>query len=255
MAQGRETAPAREETVSAMGPRARESGRGDSVSARWGTGEPADPWGKPGCRRVQWRFAAGGPVPGDRVGAKEREEAGEPKGGSNFTKGDWEGADHGGVAELRGGSRCRRGLGGDSGHGSGVPSLRCCSDAAVPSELLAEQLEGGGGEGAHWSGWRGGGAGAIELGEGEKSDRGRCRAWRSSGRPFYRRSRGGEQRCQVDASEVPRDGVNGAQRRRRDRTAGRCRARTRPQQARTKRCQTPLRGEYRQGGEEDGGRR
>jgi hypothetical protein len=34
----------------------------------------------------------------------------------------------------------------------------------------------------------------------------------------------------VDASEVHSDGVNAAQRRRRDRTAGRCHARTRPQQ-------------------------
>jgi hypothetical protein len=36
---------------------------------------------------------------------------------------------------------------------------------------------------------------------------------------------------------VHSDGVNGAQQRRRNRSAGRCRARTRPQRARTKRRQ------------------
>jgi hypothetical protein len=102
-AQGRETAPAREETASATDPHARESGRGDGVSARRGRGEPADPWGKPGRQRVQRRFAAGGPVPRDRAGAKEREEVGEPNGGSNFARGDWEGADH-----RRGGGAPRR---------------------------------------------------------------------------------------------------------------------------------------------------
>jgi hypothetical protein len=34
---------------------------------------------------------------------------------------------------------------------------------------LLNNQRGGGGEGAHWSGGRGGGAGAVELGEGEKS--------------------------------------------------------------------------------------
>jgi hypothetical protein len=48
-------------------------------------------------------------------------------------------------------------------------------------------------------------------------------------------------------------GVNSAQRRRQDRSAGRCRARTRPQQARTKQCRTSLCGECRRGGGEDGG--
>jgi hypothetical protein len=46
---------------------------------------------------------------------------------------------------------------------------------------------------------------------------------------------------------VHSDRVNGAQRRRRDRSVGRCHARTRPQQARTKRCRTSLCGECRRG--------
>jgi hypothetical protein len=46
---------------------------------------------------------------------------------------------------------------------------------------------------------------------------------------------------------VHNNGVNGAQRRRWDRSAGRCHARTRPQQARTKMCRTSLCGECRQG--------
>jgi hypothetical protein len=106
-AQGRETAWAREEMVSVTGPRARESGRGDGVSDRRGRGEPADPRGKPGRRRVQRRFTAGDPVSGDWAGAIARGEAGELKGGSNFARGDREGDDHGGVAELRGGSHRR----------------------------------------------------------------------------------------------------------------------------------------------------
>jgi hypothetical protein len=89
------------------GPRARESGRGDGVSGRRGRGESANPRGKTGRRRVQRRLSAGGPVPRDRAGAIAREEAGELKGGSYFARCDWEGAGHGGVAELRGGSRRR----------------------------------------------------------------------------------------------------------------------------------------------------
>jgi hypothetical protein len=98
---------AREDDVMVTGPRARESGRGDGVSGRRGRGEPADPRGKPGRRRVQRRFTAGDPVPVDRAGAKAQEEAGELKGGSNFARDDWEGANHDGVVELRGGSRRR----------------------------------------------------------------------------------------------------------------------------------------------------
>jgi hypothetical protein len=97
----------REDDIVVMGPRARESGRGDDVSGRRGRGKPAAPRGKPGRWRVQQRFTAGDPVPGVRAGAKAREEAGELKGGSNFARGDWEGADHGGVAELHGGSHRR----------------------------------------------------------------------------------------------------------------------------------------------------
>jgi hypothetical protein len=76
--------------------------------------------------------------------------------------------------------------------------FRVCGDVVKLLSLVNCSLNnqrGGGGEGAHQSGGRGGGAGAVELGEGEKSGRGRCRAWRSSGRPFYRRPRGGEHRC------------------------------------------------------------
>jgi hypothetical protein len=78
---------------------------GDGVSGQRGRGEPADPRGKPGRRRVQRRFAAGHLVSGDWTGAIARGEAGKLKGGSNFARGDWEGVDRGEVAELRGGSR------------------------------------------------------------------------------------------------------------------------------------------------------
>jgi hypothetical protein len=50
----RDGAGAREDGVVVMGPHARESRRGDGVSDRRGRGEPADPRGKPGRRRVQW---------------------------------------------------------------------------------------------------------------------------------------------------------------------------------------------------------
>jgi hypothetical protein len=50
-------------------------------------------------------------------------------------------------------------------------------------------------------------------------------------------------------------GINGAQQRQWDRSAGQCHARTRPQQARMKRCRTSLCGECRRGGKEDSGRR
>jgi hypothetical protein len=43
----------RGDDVVVTGPRARESGRGDGVSADGEGGEPAVPWGKPGRRRVQ----------------------------------------------------------------------------------------------------------------------------------------------------------------------------------------------------------
>jgi hypothetical protein len=51
--------------------------------------------------------AAGGPVLGQRVGALARGGAGEPRGGLNLARGGREGAVHGEVAELRGGSRRR----------------------------------------------------------------------------------------------------------------------------------------------------
>jgi hypothetical protein len=41
-----------------------------------------------------------------------------------------------------------------------------------------------------------------------------------SGRPFYRRPRGGERWSSADAGEVHNAGINAAQRRRRDRTVG-----------------------------------
>jgi hypothetical protein len=55
------------------------------------------------------------------------------------------------------------------GQGSGVPSPRWCCEAVEPSEFLAEQPESGGeGGGVYRSGGRGGGAGAVELREGEE---------------------------------------------------------------------------------------
>jgi hypothetical protein len=68
----RNGAGARETTSWPRGQHARESERGDSVSGRRGRGEPVDPRGKPGRRRVQRRFAAGDPVPGHREGALAR---------------------------------------------------------------------------------------------------------------------------------------------------------------------------------------
>jgi hypothetical protein len=107
-AQGRETAWAREETMSRLWAHVPVRAGGETESAQMGKGgEPAVPRGEPGRRRVQRRFSAGDPVPGERAGAIAREEAGELKGGSNFAICDWEGADHGGVAGLRGGSRRR----------------------------------------------------------------------------------------------------------------------------------------------------
>jgi hypothetical protein len=93
---------ARGDGVVVTGPRARESERGDGVSADGEGGEPVVPRGKPGRRRVQRRFSTGDPVPGERAGAIAREEAGELKGESNFARCDWEGVDHDGVAELCG---------------------------------------------------------------------------------------------------------------------------------------------------------
>jgi hypothetical protein len=49
----RDNAGARGDGVVVTGPRARESGRGDDVSDRWGRVEPADPRGKTSHRRVQ----------------------------------------------------------------------------------------------------------------------------------------------------------------------------------------------------------
>jgi hypothetical protein len=75
--------------------------------------------------------------------------------------------------------------------------FRVCGDVVKLLSLvnfsLNDQREGG--EGAYQSGGKGGGAGAVELRGEEKSGRGRCGSWRSSGQPFYRRPRGGEQQC------------------------------------------------------------
>jgi hypothetical protein len=46
------------------------------------------------------------------------------------------------------------------------------------------------------------------------------RGRKCSGRPFYRRPRGEEQRSSADAGEVHNAGINAAHRRRRDLTAG-----------------------------------
>jgi hypothetical protein len=66
------------------------------------------PWGKKlGRRWARRRFAAGGPVLGQRGGALARGGAGEPRGGLNLARGGLEGAVRGEVAEPRGGDRRR----------------------------------------------------------------------------------------------------------------------------------------------------
>jgi hypothetical protein len=78
---------ARGNGAGSRGPRARESGRGDSVSGRRRRGEPANPRGKTRPPAGSRRFAADDLVPGHRAGALARGGAGELKGGSNFARG------------------------------------------------------------------------------------------------------------------------------------------------------------------------
>jgi hypothetical protein len=62
---------------------------------------------EPSRRWAQRRFAASGPILGQRVGALARGGAGEPRGGLNLARGGQEGAVRGEVAELHGGSHRR----------------------------------------------------------------------------------------------------------------------------------------------------
>jgi hypothetical protein len=95
-------------TPSPRGPHTSESGI-EGGKRRYGRrrGEPAVRGGEPGRRWARRRFAAGGPVLGQRVGALAREGAGEPRGGLNLARGGREGAVRGEVAEFCGGSRRR----------------------------------------------------------------------------------------------------------------------------------------------------
>jgi hypothetical protein len=60
----------------------------------------------------------------------------------------------------------------------------------------------------------------LSSGEGEEGWLRPVRGRKCSGRPFNRRPRGGERRSLADAGEVHNAGINSAQRRRQDRTAG-----------------------------------
>jgi hypothetical protein len=82
-----------------------EGGNGATGRRRGRTGRPRGK--KPGRRWARRRLAAGGPVLGQWVVALARGGSGEPKGGLNLARGVREGAVHGEVAELRGGSRRR----------------------------------------------------------------------------------------------------------------------------------------------------
>jgi hypothetical protein len=93
-------------TPSPRGPRASESGRG-GTTLRLTAGQTGRPRGEPSRQWARRRFAAGGPVLRQRVGALARGGAGEPRGGLNLARGGREGAVRGEVAELRDGSRRR----------------------------------------------------------------------------------------------------------------------------------------------------
>jgi hypothetical protein len=72
----------------AAGPHVSESrGGGDGATVRWRrrTGRPRGK--KPGRRWARRRFAAGGPVLGQRGGALAQGGAGEPRGGLNLARG------------------------------------------------------------------------------------------------------------------------------------------------------------------------
>ena len=81
---------------------ARAEGGGNGVTVDGGANR--SPAGRePGRRWARRRFAAGGPVLGQCVGALARGGAGEPRGGLNLARGGREGAVRGEAAELRGG--------------------------------------------------------------------------------------------------------------------------------------------------------
>jgi hypothetical protein len=133
-AQVEEMARAREERTPSLWAHtsARAEGGNDVTVRRHGrTGRP---WGKKPSRRwARRRFAAGGPVLGQRRGALARGGAGEPRGGLNLAIGGREGAVRGEVAELHGRDRCRWASGKGLGRGSGVLSLRQCDEAGRPT--------------------------------------------------------------------------------------------------------------------------
>jgi hypothetical protein len=94
-------------TASLQDPHVSESGGGNGAMGRR-RGRTDRPWGKKlGRRWARRRFAAGGPVLGQRGGALARGGAGEPRGGLNLARGGLEGAVRGEVAEPRGGDRRR----------------------------------------------------------------------------------------------------------------------------------------------------
>jgi len=113
-----------------VGPHASESGGGGNGVTVDGGANRSPAGREPGRRWARRRFAAGGPVLGQCVGALARGGAGEPRGGLNLARGGQEGAVRGEVAELRGGDRRRWSLGEGLGRGSGVLSLRQSEEAA-----------------------------------------------------------------------------------------------------------------------------
>jgi hypothetical protein len=94
-------------TSSPRGPHASKSGRGEKRRYGRQRGEPAVRGGEPGRWWARRRFATGGPVLGQRVGALAWGGAGEPRGGLNLARGGREGAVRGEVAEFYGRSRRR----------------------------------------------------------------------------------------------------------------------------------------------------
>jgi hypothetical protein len=96
-------AGARGDEAVAVGPHASESGGGGNGVTVDGGANRSPAGREPGRRWARRRFAAGGPVLGQCVGALARGGAGEPRGGLNLARGGREGAVRGEAAELRGG--------------------------------------------------------------------------------------------------------------------------------------------------------
>jgi hypothetical protein len=208
-------------TASSRVPRARESGRGRE-RRQWLTGdEPAVRGGGPGRRWAQRRFAAGGPVLGQCVGALARGGAGGPRGGLNLVRGG-----RGGGCSRGGGGASRRGCrrwaqGGGRGLEGGALGSWRREGAALPTQFLAgptekereekEETHRRGRRRRRFANWaRGrGGEGWPKL----------VRGRRSSGRAFYRRA-GARGAVELpDSGELPSAAINGAQRCRGDATA------------------------------------